>query len=66
MLMISVDSIDFVDKSGVTAKGYRHRTTIPSRIFKKWGLEDKDELRWVLLKDGTAIVSPQIEKKRKS
>jgi len=52
-----MSEIEFIESSGVTAKGYRHRTTIPSKIFKKLGLKDKDQLRWVLYKDGTLIIS---------
>lgn len=52
-----IEDVEFVEVSGVTAKGYRHRTTIPKGFFKKCALRDKDELKWVILKDGTAIVS---------
>lgn len=54
---MSLEDVEVVENSSVTAKGYRHRTTIPSKIFKKWKLEDKDELKWILLKNGTAILS---------
>ena len=54
---MSVEDVEGVETSSVTARGYRHRTTIPSKIFKKWKLEDKDELKWVLLKNGTVILS---------
>lgn len=49
-------NIDFVEKSGVTAKGYRHRTTIPCKVFRKLKLKDKDELEWTYFKDGTLSV----------
>ncbi|MCC7552266.1 hypothetical protein KO317_01205 [Candidatus Micrarchaeota archaeon] len=45
-----------IEESSVTIKGYRHRTTIPSRIFNFLDLDDKDKLRWILLKDGTIII----------
>ena len=46
-----------MEESSVTARGYRHRTTIPSKVFRHLGLKDKDKLRWTLLKDGTLIVN---------
>jgi len=54
---MSIEDVEFIETSGVTAKGYRHRTTIPKGFFKKSALKDKDELKWVILKNGTAILS---------
>jgi bifunctional DNA-binding transcriptional regulator/antitoxin component of YhaV-PrlF toxin-antitoxin module len=48
--------IVYMGESGVTAKLYRHRTTIPSEVFHALGLRDRDRLRWALLRDGTVIV----------
>lgn len=48
--------IVYIGESGVTAKLYRHRTTIPSEVFHAFKLKDRDRLRWVLLKDGTVTV----------
>ena len=45
-----------IEESGVTARGYRHRTTVPKKIFQFFKLKDKDKLRWIALKDGTVIV----------
>lgn len=53
---IDIKRVRSISESGVTAKGYRHRTTVPSDVFLALGLKDKDRLRWVLLKDGTVIV----------
>jgi len=53
---IDIDDIMLVEESSVTARGYRHRTTIPRGIFKILKLKDKDKLRWILLKDGTVLV----------
>jgi bifunctional DNA-binding transcriptional regulator/antitoxin component of YhaV-PrlF toxin-antitoxin module len=50
------EEIVAIEESSVTARGYRHRTTIPSRVFQFLGLEDKDKLRWVVLQDGTVTV----------
>lgn len=54
---MTLEDVDLVEKSSVTARGYRHRTTIPSEIFKKLDLKDKDELKWILLKNGTIMLS---------
>jgi len=53
---IDIDDVLLVEESSVTARGYRHRTTIPRGIFKILKLKDKDKLRWILLKDGTILV----------
>jgi len=53
---IDIDDIILVEESGVTARGYRHRTTIPRGVFTFLGLKDKDRLRWILLKDGTILI----------
>ena len=53
---IDIDDVLLVEESSVTARGYRHRTTIPKGIFKILKLKDKDKLRWILLKDGTILV----------
>jgi ribosomal silencing factor RsfS len=45
-----------IEQSSVTARGPRHRTTIPVKIFRKMNLEDKSELKWTLLDDGKVIV----------
>jgi len=51
-----MEDILIIEESSVTAKGYRHRTTVPSRVFQFLNLKDKDRLRWIVLKDGTIIV----------
>ncbi len=50
------DQLKDIDVSSVTVKGYRHRTTVPNKIFRYLDLKDKDKLRWILLKRGTIIV----------
>lgn len=54
---IQWEQVEALEESSVTARGYRHRTTIPSKIFNRLELKDKDRLRWILLRDGTLIVS---------
>jgi len=53
--------IIIIEESSVTVRGYRHRTTIPRRVFQFLKLRDKDKLRWIVLKDGTVIVQPLTE-----
>jgi len=51
-----MENIIIVEESSVTVRGYRHRTTIPKRVFQFLKLKDKDKLRWIVLKDETIIV----------
>jgi bifunctional DNA-binding transcriptional regulator/antitoxin component of YhaV-PrlF toxin-antitoxin module len=51
-----MEEIIIIEESGVTVRGYRHRTTIPRRVFQFLKLSDKDKLHWTVLKDGTVIV----------
>ncbi len=57
------DEVEVIENSGVTVRGSRHRTTVPIQTFKLMGLQNKDKLRWVCLKNGTAIVSKTKEVK---
>jgi len=52
--------IIIVEESSVTAKGYRHRTTIPGRVFRFLNLKDKDKLRWTVSNDGTVVVKKAV------
>jgi len=56
---MDTDNISLIEESSVTARGYRHRTTIPSRIYHFLKLKDKDRLRWIVLKDGTLIIQKE-------
>jgi len=42
--------------SSVTARGFRHRTTIPSVIYRELALKDKDRLKWTLLEGKKVLV----------
>ena len=55
-MVIDVETVQVIEESSVTARGYRHRTTIPSKVFRSLNLKDKDKLRWILLKDGTIVI----------
>lgn len=50
------DDIICLEETTVTVRSYRHRTTIPSRIFKYLELKQGDSLRWIALKDGTIYI----------
>jgi bifunctional DNA-binding transcriptional regulator/antitoxin component of YhaV-PrlF toxin-antitoxin module len=51
-----MEEIIIIEESSITVRGYRHRTTIPRRIFQYLGLKDKDKLRWTVSKDGTVTI----------
>ncbi|RLI98653.1 MAG: AbrB/MazE/SpoVT family DNA-binding domain-containing protein [Candidatus Aenigmatarchaeota archaeon] len=53
---IKFKDIDCMDESSVTIRKYRRRTTVPSKVFDKLKLRDKDKLKWIVLKDGRVIV----------
>ncbi|MGC9436272.1 MAG: hypothetical protein ACP5C4_09420, partial [Methanomicrobiales archaeon] len=57
--MVTLDSDDIlcIEETNVTVRSYRHRTTIPSRIFKLLDLKQGDTIRWIAMKDGTIFVT---------
>ena len=55
-MTIDLDTVFIVEESSVTSRGYRHRTTIPSKIYNHLNLKNKDRLRWILLENGELIV----------
>jgi bifunctional DNA-binding transcriptional regulator/antitoxin component of YhaV-PrlF toxin-antitoxin module len=50
------DDVVYIEETGVTVRSYRHRTTVPSKIFKFLDLKQGDTLRWIALKDGTVYI----------
>ena len=58
------DDVVYIEETGVTVPSYRHRTTVPSKIFKFLNLKQGDTLRWIALKDGTVYIRkvPDISK----
>jgi bifunctional DNA-binding transcriptional regulator/antitoxin component of YhaV-PrlF toxin-antitoxin module len=50
------DDIRYIEETTVTVRSYRHRTTVPSKIFKYLDLKQGDSLRWIALKDGTIYI----------
>lgn len=53
---LNSDDIFCIEETTVTVRSYRHRTTIPSKIFKYLDLKQGDSLRWVALRDGTVFM----------
>ena len=57
-----LEDVLYIEETKVTVRKYRHRTTVPSKIFKLLELEDGDTLRWIAMKDGRIF----IQKKRRA
>ena len=56
MVQLDLDAIESIEETTVTVRSYRHRTTIPSKIFRLLNLTQGDRLRWIALKDGSVLV----------
>ncbi|WP_048110755.1 AbrB/MazE/SpoVT family DNA-binding domain-containing protein [Methanoregula formicica] len=50
------DEIVCIEETSITVRSYRHRTTVPSKVFKFLDLKQGDTLRWIALKDGTVYI----------
>jgi hypothetical protein len=57
MAGINLDEVVCVEETGITVRGYRRRTTVPTGIFKFLDLKQGDKLRWVALKNGSVVIS---------
>jgi len=55
-MKLDMDGVQHIEETVVTVSGYRHRTTVPSSVFRKLKFQSGDKLRWILKKDGTVIV----------
>lgn len=53
---IKLEDIAHIEETAITVRGYRRRTTVPSKIFKFMGLKEGDILRWIAMKDGTVML----------
>ncbi len=51
-----LEDVLYVEETRVTARKYRHRTTVPSKMFKLLELRDGDILRWIAMRDGRILV----------
>ena len=56
MVDLISDDVVCIEETSVTVRSYRHRTTVPSKIFKFLDLKQGDTLRWIAVKDGTVYI----------
>jgi bifunctional DNA-binding transcriptional regulator/antitoxin component of YhaV-PrlF toxin-antitoxin module len=45
-----------IEETKVTVRKYRHRTTVPTKIFKLLDLKDGDTIRWIAMKNGKIFI----------
>ena len=57
MSKLSLEDVVCIEETAITVRGYRRRTTVPSKILKFMQLEEGDSLRWIATRDGTVFVS---------
>lgn len=50
-----------IEETKVTVRKYRHRTTVPTKIFKLLDLKDGDTIRWIAMRNGKIFIE-KIEK----
>jgi len=51
-----LDDVLSIEETKVTVRKYRHRTTVPAKIFKLLKIKDGDILRWVAMRDGKIFI----------
>lgn len=54
---VDLDQVDFVTETALTIRESRRRTTVPKEIVDRLALTPEDRLRWVLLTDGTVLIT---------
>ena len=57
-----LEDVLYVEETRVTVRKYRHRTTVPAKIFKLLKLEDGDILRWIAMKDERIFIEKKSTK----
>jgi len=57
MSKLSMEDVVCIEETAITIRGYRRRTTVPSKIFKFMQLCEGDSLRWIATRDGTVYVT---------
>ncbi len=50
------DDVLSIEETKVTVRKYRHRTTVPTKIFKLLDIKDGDTIRWIALKNGKIFI----------
>jgi hypothetical protein len=53
---MTLEDVDFTEITSMTVRGSRRRTTVPKKVFAKLALQDKGQLRWIMLKNGKLFV----------
>jgi len=56
----------YIEETKVTVRKYRHRTTVPSKIFKLLKLKDGDSLRWIAMKNGKILIEKSLQSDKSS
>ena len=51
-----LEDVLYIEETKVTVRKYRHRTTVPAKVFRLLKLEDGDVLRWIAMKDGKILI----------
>jgi bifunctional DNA-binding transcriptional regulator/antitoxin component of YhaV-PrlF toxin-antitoxin module len=57
-----LEDVLYIEETKVTVREYRHRTTVPSKIFRLLKLKDGDMLRWIAMKDGRLLIEKKSAK----
>lgn len=51
-----LEDLLYIEETKVTVRKYRHRTTVPSKIFRLLDLKDGDTVRWIAMRDGRIFI----------
>ncbi len=57
-----LEDVLYVEETRVTVRKYRHRTTVPAKIFRLLKLKDGDYLRWIAMKDRKIFIEKKSTK----
>jgi len=60
-----LEDVLYVEETRVTVRKYRHRTTVPAKIFKLLELKDGDSLRWIAMKDGKIFIEKSLQSEKR-
>jgi len=65
MSELRMEDVVCIEETAITVRGYRRRTTVPSKVFKFMELGEGDALRWIAMRDGTVLVTKVEHKKQR-
>jgi len=57
-----LEDVLYIEETKVTVRKYRHRTTVPAKIFKLLKIKDGDSLRWIATRDGKIFIEKKSTK----